>query len=1346
MLEEEKLRVQLVYLPKLYEEALKELGRPLDERVVELARVEHGGRSGISPKLLRPWSEEELEELKRAKEAILKLSPGRLGLKDYLWDAGVKALAGLGVAASGVPVALALERVLKPIAQLKLKEAASALLERVRKIPSGLVEELVSRVLVSLAKPEARDKVAEGLARVIASARGAARYLDGGWLEDALETVWDQVALEWGMDVSTFKTIVRNFAKLAEGELVTREELRVELGKLLGEEAEKILKPLIEKQLEKAWEEERKELEVLRQELRQVLEDLSRQRKLHVVLYYTEDAEKGLLYKHFKVEDGKPKIKSEGGGGQPLYVDLVTAGGFEKLAREVLERLGRDGIVILEGPKGIGKSALAAYVVWKALRNGFVDSVALPEESPGFEDLLDIVEKGRFLALYDPSPLKAYYKPEYAGKEVSGTVEEVEEVLGQLFELAESGNRVSVLVVLPRDIYQCLIKRNPKLRSKIRRFILRVNLRNPWFLERIIRAYSGCTGSFEELAETIARFEGGYTLIAKYAGLALREKCCGFEDVEEMLEEAKGKPKLFLAYYLWSVLLRGNEDLAKRIAVPLLLHAEFGPIPEGITYLMAARGPPWRFLEPWEVEEKRYTLQDLKDEELEPVARWLSVRHEDLVEEMLRELCSLGGEARKQYAQHLPKLAGYQRGAGDEQGVLEWALNKIKEETNGVGIEATIGEFEEFVGERLAAALTAYAPKCWRRLALIAGSILAELTFRPVPAAEACRLPNEALKPCEADSYLLADDRLLGGISSTLVDMVALSKPSVFLRPLACRHREAAEEIKKLEKTWRERGVSPAEARYALGLALTVAEAVVLGEKVDVWEVEAALFAATVAVQEVCVLESIAAVLEIFKPLGELVPHCHVMLASVASKSPEQFEETTREIADAVDEALRTHREELERRGWPLVSAINAYSNLIANYREHFLRTELKRMSENICELLGKLDGQLRVIAEAYALRAALEGGLEPCSGGEAVSKAIELLRELERIEKEEPSGQAIEWAREWTFKPEGFKLAVKDAKGSLVYALAKYMLVNDDLEAAGEYFKNAALIFEELKDWENFLTARWLAARCYVLKAGSLDEMIEHAKIFTNIWSETREKERSTGIYFEDKVFISAEYLISQAFEGRMNEVYKELLKDEWFVDEDVAVKLLLKQLGIKVEKPKAQDIALALREHTVRVFQPALNFLIGLPENVSDEYNECACLLAINAVRGDGKAARILKSAFLRWLSNMVKERLEEFAQGAEGRETMKRFYRELRALVKKRDAGTVVQLWAPKDLFARIILRLWALSNGDEELARAHAKLMAVLSEGKLSRRLFREAAEARSEEEHKLALLKLFYYSI
>jgi hypothetical protein len=191
MLEKEapNLRVQLVYLPQLYSEAAE--GYSGD--VKELARVEHlslgeayGCKTeGYSSTLLRAWRSEALDELRKAKEAVLRLSPGRLGLGDYLRDVGVKALAGLGAAVFGVPVALAMERVLRPVAQLSLSGAASALLERVRKIPSGRVEELVSRVLVSFAKPEARDRVAEGLARFIALARGAASYLDGGWLEDA---------------------------------------------------------------------------------------------------------------------------------------------------------------------------------------------------------------------------------------------------------------------------------------------------------------------------------------------------------------------------------------------------------------------------------------------------------------------------------------------------------------------------------------------------------------------------------------------------------------------------------------------------------------------------------------------------------------------------------------------------------------------------------------------------------------------------------------------------------------------------------------------------------------------------------------------------------------------------------------------------------------------------------------------------------------------------------------------------------------------------------------------------------------------------------------------------------
>jgi hypothetical protein len=48
-------------------------------------------------------------------------------------------------------------------------------------------------------------------------------------------------------------------------------------------------------------------------------------------------------------------------------------------------------------------------------------------------------------------------------------------------------------------------------------------------------------------------------------------------------------------------------------------------------------------------------------------------------------------------------------------------------------------------------------------------------------------------------------------------------------------------------------------------------------------------------------------------------------------------------------------------------------------------------------------------------------------------------------------------------------------------------------------------------------------------------------------------------------------------------------------------------------------------------------------------------------------------------------------------------------------------LVQLLAPATLFARLTLMLWALANGDEELARAHAKPGAISYKEKLLRRL-------------------------
>jgi len=154
----------------------------------------------------------------------------------------------------------------------------------------------------------------------------------------------------------------------------------------------------------------------------------------------------------------------------------------------------------------------------------------------------------------------------------------------------------------------------------------------------------------------------------------------------------------------------------------------------------------------------------------------------------------------------------------------------------------------------------------------------------------------------------------------------------------------------------------------------------------------------------------------------------------------------------------------------------------------------------------------------------------------------------------------------------------------------------------------------------------------------------------------------------------------------------------------------------------------------------------------NMLDEYREPeaedkeVCLLAVDAVCGDEYAATLLKLEFINWLSEKVCDLLKEFAQDPKEQEAIKRYYSELLNFVGERNAGVLLQLWAPISSLASFILILWALSNDNEELARAHAKLATILNEAKLPRRLFREAAEARNEEELKLALLKLFYLHI
>lgn len=1318
------IRVKLLYLPALYSRATKELNWPSKD-VEKLARVEltwlekayklRPSDKGYSSTLLRDWKKEELEELKKAKEAILALSLGKLGLKDYLPEIAGEMIPDFLPAPLGTLVALAMDQLLGLLVNLNLREVAQKLNEKVGEVPPEDAEEFALRLLEGWTRPKARNIVAMGLAKLVITARKATSYLH----REELETVVDQVALEWGMDDTTFKVFVKNLAKLASGEVVTREELRKELKKLGSKEFEELLKQLIEKRLSEI----EKELNGLRGKVEAL--------KIGVKLFYAHELEAGLLYPNFKVERGRPVVVSQEEMGR-VEAELVTAGSFEKLAGEVVRRL-EGGFVVLEGPKGIGKSTLATYTAWLALLRGHADAILYVYkldvgEALRLENLMKNTGK-RFLVLYDPSPLHAYYKPgAFAGetRETTNT-ESIKNTLQELLELARSETRVPVLAVLSSDLYNQLYEElSPQLRESLKTHTLHIDLRDHSFLEEIIKAYSGCHRDFKELAKTIARFEGGYTLIAKYAGLTLRNKGCRIGEVWKLVEEAKGKPKLFLAYYLWSILLKGNENLARRVAVPLLLHAAFGPIPEGITYLTAAsRERPWRFLEPSEIEEKRFTLQDLRDEELEPVAKWLSVKHEDLMEEMLSELCGFEGrEARILYAQHLPKLAGYQQVLGNEKGVLEWALNKVIDEKREAGTIKLDEALLHFTGERLATALKSYTASCWHRLALIAGFALAvHLSVPRTPSVRTKVLPIEAFEPCEADSYLL-----VGGEIPPLVVRVVLQRPSVLAHPLAHWHGEAAKELEKLWEAWRSRGKAYIyELLYGLGLALAVAGAADIGKKVETWEAEIALHTAVTDVQRVFDVECTKAILDFFRRLEELAPHCYVHLVSATSELLELEKETAHKIAESLEEAVE--REELKVRGWPLVEAVRAYSNLLTKHREHFLGEE-ERLQEMMCKLLEWLEGQLRDIAEVYALRPVLMEGLKPCGGADPAGRAEELLKRLEEIEKEKPNGQVAEWATIRVFKLDEFNLLVKRHIGLLTFTLAWYKLKNDDLEVARKFFRRSAEIERELERRgycvaSCSLSSRSLVARCYILSARNLEELRKRARAFKELWKEAKNNERPEMAYLVKESATLAWYLVSLALEKRVSESSELLEREGWLLQFHpyfgVAVKLFLELLGVEVGKLEAREIVTALSN------------------DINGELRQRFFEALSGAIHGDKEDTFL--QGFREWLGKEVDK--QSLSNDSEGRETVKRFYRELLDFVNRRGANAVVQLLAPLTPRASFTLMLWSLVNGDEELARAYAKLTWILNESKLLRRLLREAAEARSEEELKLALMKLFY---
>jgi coenzyme F420-reducing hydrogenase delta subunit len=427
------------------------------------------------------------------------------------------------------------------IAEGRLRKAAESALESLL----GQVKEVAER-LIDAAAPGAGVA-----ASILTEVLTALLFSRGGWGE-----LIKLVARLGELD-EALRCILAARLALALG--LDRGAVEKALATLAGADAEKLAEEVkaLKDEVERLWV-----------EVKSVKRDV----------LFLEDVEMGGLYENFVVLNERPYVDLQEG-----LFPLVTGGRFEEEARRVLEKLERDGVAVLVGPKGIGKSTLAAYVVWKMLSGGGVEAAIRVEKSAKELTLKRIMQlvKRKTVVLYDPSPLEVYYKHKYM--EETERPQVVVKALEELADFLQSGGGgVRLLVVLPTDLYEVAKDRMPEV---LRDAVLEMKLNDRQFLHSVIKTYSFCEGEYGKLAEEIAQLDGGYTLVAKYAGLWLRSNGCNAGDVERAVEEAKSHPKLFLAHYVWHVLLRGSGDLARKTAVPLILHAYFGPVPVGVAYI-----------------------------------------------------------------------------------------------------------------------------------------------------------------------------------------------------------------------------------------------------------------------------------------------------------------------------------------------------------------------------------------------------------------------------------------------------------------------------------------------------------------------------------------------------------------------------------------------------------------------------------------------------------------------------------------------------------------------------------------------------------------------------------------
>jgi len=468
-------------------------------------------------------------------------------------------------------------------------------------------------------------------------------------------------------------------------------------------------------------------------------------------------------------------------------------------------------------------------------------------------------------------------------------------------------------------------------------------------------------------------------------------------------------------------------------------------------------------------------------------------------------------------------------------------------------------------------------------------------------------------------------------------------------------------------------------------------------------------------------------------------------------------------------------------------------------------RTELEDMVNRVASLLdeiNRLNPSPGIIAWAHALRRALDNKcvrtlMESVLDIDVVNKAKEVAGELSRLRgsvqeliRDEGFMDFVEfWLAE--VDEEAARREILEETSILKYTLAQYKLYNDELNEAERLFNEAAEESREINDYD-YLYVRNLALRVEAIKGPLAGEnLVKLINEFRQLYEETKKRLTPASPYYGTlSRDILGEYLVSLALTGDNEEIRRieELLKEQWqgpagYLLAPILTRLTLNallsprgelsgELKDKLVVVKPGELMAALRLGYIDINSlPALRATYGTikrgdekrlcDESIDDPIIHDLCMSYVSRVyskelpqQEEGNLRQALIDSFQEWISKEeVLDLLKELGLDAGS------LNGELRGLVNELSSRSLLAIasssYCLKDQqlrcsWANLTYMLYALINGNEKLAKAHALYGAVSTTGnKLLTRLFLEAYRACCDPNNdgfKRAIAKLFFLHV